>query len=374
MGKENICENRSFCDEATMKVLTSAALFFTFLAIANRCWSAPLETIIAGRPVSASLVKADDLSPAPWPDDGSKLTVETAAAAANANIYDLLTANGIEPDVEAFTIVYDLNPSLMQIDPLPSGVSLVLPKIAGGDMIQETLRHGFLVMLTVDSGLRQELAKNTSDLQDLSARFASLSSDRFASPPTRQEMVSNIRALAGWFAHVQRTFLQRTGPPLRRQTLLGIRDEVVALNSVLSDIVGGHQKITPDDQEQINAIYKDIQGQIKKYDNVMAGEPPVADGQYTVVVTIHGRDAEAIHGLQVYWTYQGLFRKPPKEPLSSQPFDGVGSGSSVNLTIADYVIWAGKPGHPFPPVTDQKPVSIGPIGGNPRQVGLTMGQ
>jgi hypothetical protein len=293
---------------------------------------------------------------------------------ANANIYDLLVANGIEPDVEAFTVVYDLNPSLMRIDPLPSGVNLVLPKMTGGNKFQDKLQHGYLVMLTVDSGLRQELARGASDLQDLSAQFASLPSDRFATPSSREEMLSNIKAVAGWFAYVQKTFLQRTGPPLRRQTLAGMRDESVALNSLLSTIVGGQQKVTAGDQDQVNAIYKDIQVQIKKYDNVMAGEPPVSDSQYKVLVTIHGGDAKLIQGLQVYWAYQGLFRKPPKEPLSSQPFDGVGSGSSVNLTIADYVIWAGRPGHPFPPVTDQKPISIGPIGDNPRQVGLSISQ
>jgi hypothetical protein len=348
-------------------------LLVSVVSIADPWWAASAETTIAGRSVSASLVKADDLSPAPWPDDASQLTTETVAAQANANIYDLLVANGIEPDVEAFTVVYDLNPSLLHIDPLPSG-DLVLPKITGGDKFQDKLRHGYLVMLTVDSDLRQGLASSVSELQDLSGRFASLPSDRFSSPSIRGEMLSNIKALTGWFGYIQKTFLQRTGPPLRRQTLVGMRDETLALNSLLNAIVGGQQKVTAADQEQVNAIYKDIQVQIKKYDNVMTGEPPVSDGQYKVVVTIHGGDAQLIQGLQIYWAYQGLFRKPPKEPVSSHPFDGVGSGSSASLTIADYVIWAGRPGHPFPPVTDQKPISIGPIGDNPRQVGLSITQ
>lgn len=353
----------------------ATTFFFAYLlSIPTLCWAAPVETTIAGRPVSVRLVKADSLSPAPWPDDAAQLTTETAVAEANANIYDLLTANGIEPDVEAFTVVYDLNPSLLRIDPLPSGVTLVLPKVAGGDKLQDKLRHGYLVMLTMDDDLRQQLARSTSDLQGLSSQFSSLPTERFASPSTREEMLSNLKALAGWFAYVQRTFLQRTGPPLRRQTLLGMRDELAFLNSLLSTIVAGQKRVTADEKEQVNAIYKDIQVQIRKYDNVMAGEPPASDGQYKIVVTIRGGDAQLTQGLQVYWAYQGLFRKPPKEPLSSQPFDGVGSGSSVSLTIADYVIWAGRPGHPFPPITDQKPISIGPIGDNPREVALSVSQ
>jgi hypothetical protein len=358
----------------TLRLKTAALFYVCLVSHANPCWAELAKTIIAGRPVSVSLVKADDLSPAQWPDAAFQLTTEAVAVQANTNIYDLLTANGIEPDAEAFTIVYDLNPSLMKIDPLPSEVNLVLPKMTGGEKLQEQLRHGYLVMLTVDTGLRQELAKNASDLQDLTGRFANLTADRFTSPAAREEMLSHVKGLAGWFAYVRRTFLQRTGPPLRRQTLVGMRDEVLTLNSLLSAIVGGQQKVTADEQEQVNAIYSDIQVQIRKYDNVMAGEPPGSDGQYKVVVTIHGGDPQLIQGLQVYWTYQGLFRKPPKEPLSSQPFDGVGTGSSVSLTIADYVIWAGRPGHPFPSVTDEKPISIGPIGDNPRQVGLSITQ
>ena len=100
----------------------AAILFFLFLAsIADLCGAAPNEATIAGRLVSISLVKADDLSPAPWPDEASQLTTEVVVVQPNANICDLLTANGIEPDVEAFTLVYDLNPSLMKIDPLPGG-------------------------------------------------------------------------------------------------------------------------------------------------------------------------------------------------------------------------------------------------------------
>src|SRR5262249_50108888 len=170
----------------------AATLFFVFLvSFADLSWAAPTETTIAGRAISVSLVKVDDLSSAPWPDDASQLTIETVVTQANANIFDLLTASGIEPDVEAFTIVYDLNPSLMQVDPLPSGVNLVLPKVTG-EKFQDKIRHGYLVMLTVDSALREELARSSSELQDLSSQFAGLPADRFASPSTKQEMLSNI--------------------------------------------------------------------------------------------------------------------------------------------------------------------------------------
>jgi hypothetical protein len=351
----------------------ATTLLFTLLvSVANLSSATSFETMIAGRPVTVDLVRGNDLSPAPWPGDHFELTTETITTQANVTIYDLLTANGIEPDVEAFTVVYDLNPSLKQIDPLPNGGSLTLPKVVGGKKLQNNLRNGYLVMLTVDRNLREELAKSASDLQGFAHTFTGLSDYKFVDPSTRAAVISNIRALADWLSYAQKSFLQRTGPPLRRQTLLGMHDEALALNSILAAILNSQDKVTPGDQEEINAIYKDIQVQMKKYDNIMAGEPQVSDERYQVVVTIQNGDVNLVKNLQVYYAWEGLFRKPPKEPLKSQPFDGLGSGSSASLTIADYVIWAGRPDHPFPPLTDQKPISIGATGGSPRNVVLSV--
>ncbi|WP_263350614.1 hypothetical protein [Acidicapsa acidisoli] len=350
----------------------AAGILLLLASIVNPCGAGYVDTTLAGRTISVDLIKASDLSPAPWPDGDFALTTEMITTQSTANIYDLLTANGIEPDVEAFTVVYDLNPSLNKIDPLSAGTRLVLPKANGGEKLRQALGSGFLISLTVDRALREELAKSTAELHDLSIRFDGLPAERFLNPSDKDVMTARIRTLAVWLAHAHKTYLQRTGPSLRRETLTGIHDEAQALNALLAVILKGREKVTPDDEEQVDAVYNDIQKQMKKYDNVMAGEPQPGDDQYKVVVSIRGGDARLVEGLQVYYAWEGLFRKPPKEPYKSQAFDGVGSGSSATLTIADYVIWAGKPGHPFPPLTDQKPISIGASGGNPRNVVLSV--
>jgi hypothetical protein len=341
------------------------------MSLGTLALNASTEVQLAGRTVGVSLVKADDFSPIAWPGAGFKLDTYKVTPQAATSIYDLLTTAGIVPDADAYALVYDLNPSLQQIDPLPAGLSLELPRVTGGDDLQNKLRNGYLAMLVIDGNLREELARSANALQVLSRRFAGITTERFPSASTRQAMMTHIEALSGWFAHIQRTHLQRTGPPLRRQTLEGILDEAQALTSILTAILDTQGKVTPSDIEQVSVIYRDMQLQMKKYDNVMAGEPPAADSQYKVVVTIRGGDSGTA-ALQVYYAWEGLFRKPPREPLQSHSFDGVGSGSSAVLTIADYVIWAGRPGHPFPPLTDQKPIAIGPVGGNPRQVELSI--
>lgn len=332
------------------------------------------EIMIAERSVSARLVKADDVSAASWPDESFQLTTNAVTTPANASIYDLLTANGIEPDVEAFTLVYDLNPTLRRVDPLPPGFNLILPRATGSNLLRERLGQGYLVMLTVDPALRDELGKSAAELQGLSARVAQLTVERFSDRSAYETTTSNVKALVAWFAYAQKAFLQRTGPPLRRQTLLGIHDEAEGLASILQALLGGEGKVDADDREQISAIYKDIQSQIKKYDNVMAGEPQTSDDQYQVIVSIQGKNSELIRTLQVYYTLEGLYRKPPKQPLKSYPFDRLGSGVAARLSLQDYVIWAAKPGHPFPPATEPHPVSIQAAGGNPRYLDLSLGQ
>ena len=83
--------------------------------------AAQLEITIAGRLVAGDFVKTADLTPATLPPGKIELVVESQSVPQGSDIFDLLTANGILPDVESFTLVYDLNPSLDKISPLPSG-------------------------------------------------------------------------------------------------------------------------------------------------------------------------------------------------------------------------------------------------------------
>jgi hypothetical protein len=330
------------------------------------------DTAIAGRSVAATLVRADDLSAQSWPDASFRLITSTVKVPANETIYDLLTANGVEPDVEAFTLVYDLNLALKRVDPLPAGDDFVLPQVAGSDQLRQKLHQGYLVMLTVDPVIREELGKSAVEIADLSARIAQIPVERFPDPLSKETATKQVRALAGWFAYTQRSFSQRTGPALRRQTLLGMHDEAEALSSLLASLLAGQGALTLEDLNQLGSIYKDMQSLIKKYDNIMAGEPQRGDDQYEVIVNVQGKDAQLIKTLQVYYTLEGLYRKPPREPLKSYPFDQLGSGVSAKLSLQDYVIWAAKPGRPFPSFTEPHPVSIQAAQASPRYLDLSL--
>ena len=88
------------------------------------------QATLAGRTVTLAIVHPDDLSPAPWSGAGPSLVSAQSVTKSDVTIFTLLQANGIFPDSEAFTLVYDLNPLLRDVKDLKEGTSVELPKIS----------------------------------------------------------------------------------------------------------------------------------------------------------------------------------------------------------------------------------------------------
>jgi hypothetical protein len=315
------------------------------------------ETELGGRLVRASLVKANDLTPEEWPSGAIKLATATVITRAGDSITDLLKANGIRADVEGFTLLYDLNPGLLKPDTLPAGRKLVLPTIVGGAELKQKLGHGYVVMLTVDKQIKDEVRSDAALIEKLAAGFAALPTARFANADRSQATIEAVKQLAIWFEHIQRTFAQRRARPLRRETLLVIKDEAELLRSMLEQ--SQTEPVSAATQEQILAIHNDIKVEIERWDNVMAGELPAGEPQFKVTVIIRGDNADLIKSLRVYCVVNGSFRDPPvNPPVRSRSFDSLGSGSSRMLPIKNFKIWAAQDGNPAIPVTAIKDLEV----------------
>jgi hypothetical protein len=335
--------------------------------------STPSETEIAGRRVVLTLVKAEDLSRQHWPSGDVKLTAEATDIRADGNIYSLLEAAGIAPDTEAFTVVYDLNPMLRDLKRLPAGTHVVLPKITSRAHLLKMLHSGNLVQLTVDPTLRQYLNTSAESLQQVAQRFAQLPTDRFDSSDKGQAIQNKVATLAKWYAQIRRSFLRRTGPPLRQQTLLQMHNEADVLNLLLNQALQGSQRLSEGDQDQILAIYDDLELEMRKYWQVLANEAPKAEGLYKVVVNIKGQDTTLIDRLRVYYTVNGVFREPPvNPPVTSYPFKELGSGKSESLPVKNYKMWAAEDGNPAHPLTPPLLVKVSPVDGDTISVDLSL--
>src|SRR5262245_22049576 len=70
-------------------------------------------------------------------------------------VKQLLIKNGVFPDVEAFGLVYDLNPALPSLTGIASGTEIILPKLATDS--RALVPADSLVALKVDAALKDQL-------------------------------------------------------------------------------------------------------------------------------------------------------------------------------------------------------------------------
>ncbi len=312
------------------------------------------EITLADRSITMTFVNPQDLSPVDWTSHNVTLVSVPASITSDNTVYTLLQANGIVPDSEAFTLVYDLNPSLKDVKTLTEGASLQLPRIAGEAELRQLQEKQYLAKLTVDPEIRARMNASIQNLQVVVA-----SANQISSPGTQKQLAT----LAQWYAQIEKSYRRRTGPPLRRATLLQLNSEVVVLDSLLQTALQSNRKLSNDDEAQVGAIYQDLEMVMRAYGQALGNEAPRAEEQCEVTVNIKGNDPGLIGALRVYYTFNGLYREPPIDPpVTSTGIAQLGSGQkTILLAEKNYKIWAardGDPGHPLtPPYKWQTPAS-----------------
>lgn len=308
---------------------------------------------LAGRIVSMKLVRGDKQSHSEWPAESVLLVSSHVEIRSETAISRLLETNNIQPDSEAYTLIYDLNPTLEKLDGLAPGTSIYLPKVVGGQEFQKAVANGFRVRLTVDPQIKAELKQHATAISELNIGIGKLGRDRFANPKKREETIAFVRDLAYWFTHISTRYEQHRGRPLRQITLLQIVAEAELLRLILTSTVAPKGKLNAHDQLQIAAIHKDMKEAIRKWDEVMNSGLPPGETQFKVVVNIRGADTSETSTLRIYYVFDGLFRDPPTTP-PARGFHVLGSGASALLPIKEYKVWAsrdGDPGHALTPFT-----------------------
>jgi hypothetical protein len=301
------------------------------------------STEIAGRSVQMTVVKAQDLTPTNLGRDGFKLSQNATKITPGSNVLLQLRENGIAPDSEALTLVYDLNPAVRDLNNAPDG-RLILPVVQGDQESRELLKNGYLVELTVDPQIRRRLNGRIESLQQLVPSISAVATDA----ATQKQITDTI----GWFDQIEKRYKRRTGPPLRHATLLQMQDESEQLDLILKAVVQRHTLLTPDERNQIGAIFEDMKTEIGNFDQVLADVVPGSQQYYSVTVTVKSAAGRLPGALRVYYTFNGLFRPLPADPpFQSFGFHELGSGKTESLLMKNYQIWGAKDGDPNHPLT-----------------------
>jgi len=332
-----------------------------------------IQTTIGDRTLELGLLRLSDRKLIPWPDANVRLITESVAAGAELNLSARLAANGIEPDVGAYSLFYELNPQVTKISTIVLADKIVLPKVVAGARIGKMLtQSSHLVVLFLDSDVRSELNDASARQQLISQAFGRLPVARFNSSEEQSIVVKQVQELTNWYEHIATTGRQRKGPPLNRGTLQQLRDEAVALSALTKFYIDGQAKLSAEDRAQLDAIHEDVKREIRRYDDVLStafAPDPDLTACCPVVVVIKG-DPKIVDQLRVYYTLNGLFRNPPPSPIpGSTPFTELGSGKSVTLRAKNYKFWAARESDPdhfltvpvkieLEATTDKKPTKV----------------
>lgn len=334
------------------------------LAWCNAAMLVSAQGTLAGRMVSFAIVNPQDLSPAPWSGANPHLVSSSIAVKGDDTIYTLLQANGILPDSEAFTLVYDLNPQLRDLKTLNGITSLQLPRVSPASDLRKMAAGGELARVSVDPEMRSRLNESTQILQNLVSSSVGV---------TSAQTQTELSTLAKWYGEIDKSYRRRTGPPLRRQTLLQLNDEAIALNALLQAAVQAKRPLSSDDEAQIAAIYDDLQKVMLHYGQALGNEAPKGEDACDVIVNLKGVDASGSAEMRVYYTFNGLYRDPPADPpVKSSEWTQLGSGhSSRLLNDKNYKLWASRDGDPGHPLTAPFRLET-TCGGSPTTVELSI--
>jgi hypothetical protein len=307
------------------------------------------EIQLAGRTVRLGLIKTADRSSVEWPTGETEIITEIFTAGTDTNVTSRISSNGIFPDSGAYSIIYDLNPGITNLGSIPSGTRVVLPKVSPSRQMRQELAGGaHFIILLPDPELHQKLADSIALLDHLKPQFQDLPAARFSDSAKRDSLLNNVDDAIAWFDHIRLQSQQRKGPPTSKETLVTLVDEATALAVLLQRDMNGIAQISQDDERQAAAIHKDLEREIRRYDDVMSGDVPNSDIPLCCLIDVQilGASPKELENVRIYFTKDGLFHNPPPSPTQVRAFPNLGNGRSDKMKPMDYRVWVAPDGKP----------------------------
>jgi hypothetical protein len=333
-----------------LKVLGLAGLLM-FCLSRSVLITAAQDTPLAGRDIATTLVR----------DNGQSvvLVVQKTVIKPGANIKQLLKANGISPDADAFGLLYDLNPKLDKLDSLAPGTELLLPKVQSGGSAP-ALPAGYLLALTVDKKLKDELLTKLDALNSVTASAPRLEVARFNDAEDRRIVLATIADLNQSLEVIANVIAGKVRP-VSSEMLNQIKAEVEMLQPTLAGLAQSDRKLSDSDREIIKLVADDLQIKRKTFNEVRdPGQPPTRWAEVQVVVkTLKTDDGSAVTNLTIYYVPEALFGKGDFQ----RTFNRLSSPTDQTLPEANYRIWAARAGDTRP-VTEVKRVEVRKGSGN----------
>lgn len=295
-----------------------------------------------GLDVEARLVLPEPAAPpqpAPAPPD---IGTETVVPAAGADVRALLRERRIEPDGDALSAVYVLNPDLRSIGSLAAGRPLVLPVVRNA----EALPEGALVRLSLASRVKRDLQAATRALDPLFHRVQQLPAGRLGDDDETEEIVGALDEVLGYLGQVNE-LLEKDRLPVSPETLSQALPGARAVRDALERTLRAG-RLGPEDRGTIVGVWEDMNLKARSFDEARGADPARWRDVEVTVTVVRGADGSPAAGLRVFYVQEALARRPD----AAQSFPGASPRVSKRLLEGDYLFWAAEPGG-AKPATDR---------------------
>jgi hypothetical protein len=258
-----------------------------------------------------------------------KLVSEQTRVSSAQSLPGLLEANGIKPDVDALSLIYDLNPNIARFDELPPDTLLILPKLTGPDVLRFALNDNGRAVLRSDAAVGQEalVRENGVRVKALSQTIAETDPKRFKRESDRQKVIIALRnasdALNVIGSH-RYTVSQRVLEQTNR--------EAKALQTLLNTALNTSNKIAVDSatSQQVQDYTDAINA---KSQNVQQAGSGSADVEVHTVKKTDGAEVPQ----------KRVFCAPKLDPDAVSKYRDPSSPTTEALPVgSDYTFWAGE--------------------------------
>jgi len=300
---------------------------------------------LEGLTVTLSLVKrTPTLTKKDWPKEPFSLTAESVSVN-QRTIYELLKAAHIFPDVEAFALVYVINPDVRALREIKVS-QIRIPKIVGGPQLEAAFTEGFVVLLTVEREKKELFNAKVLRLKQLVESVSNFGPEKFQDMSVHDVTIASLKTTSGILGGINQRVSQRFGRPISSEGLSQLIADVDLLSATLTNKTEATAKILKADEGKILSIEKDVRIKGRAFSEVAAGDAPDAPPDVLVIVKTL-KAGNQVPNLRIYYVPEAL--KDNNDDV--RPFGVLSSPSNKKIPEADYCFWAAiDPSHT--PVTN----------------------
>jgi hypothetical protein len=261
----------------------------------------------------------------------------------------LLRRNRIQFSGSAASVFYDLNPDISDFENLPSGSEMNLPTVIGGLEIQNALKQGFWMYISVDLPLKTQIVADVDKLLQLKSPFVALDASTFGGTE-RKNNLTRLFVQGTDYLHDVQILVQEDTQPFTTEALQQYQDDTDLLFSTTQNILQV-SCVSDAEANTISLLVKDLATKARGLNRSKSPGNATPDPQATMIVTIVPENNSRTKFVRICYAQVALFGK------RNQCSNTLGPHAKWILPVADYLVWAGID-ESSPPLMKPRPVPL----------------